>query len=477
MPAGLADFVHDAAVLHRFVDFIEEYCKEQERSQTYVDASGLFFKYVEKLAAGTKRQLQKEIKRATLFPKRLPVLRSNLLTLKNYLRLLHALIKPATDAHTLSVPTPLVDLASQQLQSVQGMKNSRIVILLTPEFMYFQRPHTEIKDQARIVRSFIPNASFPSKLGFIELPYSQGLSFFTNLAIYHEIGHFVYEELSNPDSLHPLVSTLKSAMISSLTKIFGKSSRDAETLALAMEILESWTQEIFCDLFAIRLIGPAFSFSFVEMLGMLGFLLPQATVKFNPTHPAIACRLAEHVDLLRKDRWWDAIAYVDADQKKLLESLAKEPRSKYAFYLDERTPGPKSLVDAFVDTVLPLVRKVVRYITPQNTAAVARFAKERTSIQDCLRVGVVPHAISSGPLSPVSIINSAFCFYLMALPEVVKRFEGPKAKNDVAVHSLWTKRLEMWTMKAIEDSQIQNRFKAVKGSHAWSFLEKKSKDE
>jgi len=77
----------------------------------------------------------------------------------------------------------------------------------------------------------------------------------------------------------------------------------------------------------------------------------------------------------------------------------------------------------------------------------------------------------------VSIINSAFCFYLMALPKVVKRFEGPKAKNDVAVHSLWTKRIEMWTMKAIEDSQIQNRFKAVKGSHAWSFLEKKSKDE
>src|SRR6266568_1302999 len=264
MPAGLADFVHDAAVLHRFVDFIEEYCKEQERSQTYVDASGLFFKYVEKLAAGTKRQLQKEIKRATRFPKRLPVLRSNLLTLKNYLRLLHALIKPATDAHTLSVPTPLVDLASQQLQSVQGMKNSRIVILLTPEFMYFQRPHTEIKDQARIVRSF------------------------------------------------------------------------------------------------------------------------------NPTHPAIACRLAEHVDLLRKDLWWNAIAYVDADQKKLLESLAKEPRSKYGFYLDEKTPGPISLVDAFIDTILPLIRKLVRHITPQNAAAVERFAKERTSIEDCLRVGVVP---------------------------------------------------------------------------------------
>ena len=43
MPTGLADLLHDAAVLHGFVDFIEAYCREQERSQTYVDSSGLFF--------------------------------------------------------------------------------------------------------------------------------------------------------------------------------------------------------------------------------------------------------------------------------------------------------------------------------------------------------------------------------------------------------------------------------------------------
>jgi hypothetical protein len=92
--------------LHRFVDFIEEYCKEQERSQNYVDASGVFFKYVENLASGIKQELGKEIERAKRFPARLPILRSNIWTLKNYLRLLHALIKPAADAHTLTIPAP-----------------------------------------------------------------------------------------------------------------------------------------------------------------------------------------------------------------------------------------------------------------------------------------------------------------------------------------------------------------------------------
>ncbi len=225
MSDGLADLLHDAAVLYGFVDFLEEYCREQERSQTYVDASGLFFHYVKDLAAGIKEELGREINRATRFPTRLPVLQRNILTLKYYLQLLHEHVKPAADAHTLTIPAPLIHLASQQLQRVEGMRTSKIVILLTPEFMYFQRPHTYVKEQARLVQAIIPQATFPAKLGFIALPYSQGPSFFTNLAIYHEIGHFVYEELSKSDPPHPGVATLRSVTNRSLRGVQGSPSR------------------------------------------------------------------------------------------------------------------------------------------------------------------------------------------------------------------------------------------------------------
>jgi hypothetical protein len=47
--------------------------------------------------------------------------------------------------------------------------------------------------------------------------------------------------------------------------------------------------------------------------------------------PAPACRFAEHVNLLRDDLWWDELANVNSDQKRLLEKLAKKPRSKYKF--------------------------------------------------------------------------------------------------------------------------------------------------
>ena len=97
MQAGLAALLHDAAVLHRFADFIEGCCKEQERSQRYIDASGDFFRYVEKLAHGVKLKLRDDVERASHFSpaiaaSRIATLRRNILTFKDYLRLLHTLI-------------------------------------------------------------------------------------------------------------------------------------------------------------------------------------------------------------------------------------------------------------------------------------------------------------------------------------------------------------------------------------------------
>jgi hypothetical protein len=163
MPTGLADVLHDASVLHRFVDFIGEYCRQQKRSQTYVGSAAVFFQYVEQLAAGIQDELRREMERATRGTPRLSTLRRNMRTYRGYLRLLHALIKPAADAHSLTIPGPLVDLASQQLQKVDGMTGSRLLILLTTEFMYFQRPHTDVKGQARKVDSY---PARPSRLSW-----------------------------------------------------------------------------------------------------------------------------------------------------------------------------------------------------------------------------------------------------------------------------------------------------------------------
>jgi hypothetical protein len=470
MPTGLTvgftDVLHDASVLHRFVDFIGEYCRQQERSQTYIGSAAFFFSYVEKLADGIQDELRREVDHATTSPKRPLTLRRNMRTFKGYLRLLHSLIKPAADAHSLTIPGPLIDLASQQLQRVEGMSNSHLVILLTPEFMYFQRPHTDIKGQARYIEGFISGAAFPPKLGFIEIPYSQGPSFFTNLAIYHEIGHFVYEELSHRAPPHKGLTTLRSMKNQCLKKVFslqptdgGKAETYRQAFAVAEKILENWTQEIFCDLFALRLLGPAFSFALIEMIGMLGLSRAQYEI-FDPDHPAPACRFAEHVKLLQTDSWWTEIADVQAEQKSFLEELAAIPTRRYKFFFDDRKRGRK-LVNAFVDVVVPAIQKLARQVTSRAVPSVKRFGVIRGDIERYLRAGVVPLTNTRDKRDPVSIINAAFCFYLTSLPDVIKEFEGPENVNNVAIHSEWTSRIEMWTMKAIEDSQVMTRYNKV----------------
>ncbi len=124
-------------------------------------------------------------------------------------------------------------------------------------------------------------------------------------------------------------------------------------------------------------------------------------------------------------------------------------------------------MNAFLDSIVPAIRTLVREITKEPTQAVRRFVKSRPRIEDCLRAGVVPHAKGSGNSDPVSVINSAFCFYLTSLPKLLKKYEKAEDRDNVEKHSHWTDLLEKWTMKAIEDSQIQ------KGAARWSSLRKK----
>jgi hypothetical protein len=354
------------------------------------------------------------------------------------------------------------------------MADSRVLILLTPEFMYFQRPHTDIKGQARDIEAFIPSASFPPKLGFIEIPYSQGPSFFTNLAIYHEIGHFVYEELSNRKPSHGGFRTLASVKDRCLNKAFNLRSstvtagarnavrveRNRQALALAEKILENWTQEIFCDLFALRLIGPAFSFAFIEMIGMLG-VSPTQRVTFTPDHPAPACRFAEQVKLLREDSWWKEIEDLQAEQRQFLQESASIPPRRYTFLLDENHRGPRKLLDAFVTDLVPAIKDLVCQLTRRAVPSVERFRRVQDGIQQSFRAGVMPLTDTPDKCDPVCIINAAFCFYLTAVREIVESFNGPGHDNDVALHSEWKNRIEMWTMKAVEDSQFMRRYKKV----------------
>src|SRR6266404_5456135 len=101
------------------------------------------------------------------------------------------------------------------------------------------------------------------------------------------LGHFVYEEVETAGPSHTQVTNLKQSMVDCLTKHvadFGTWSQEDQLQAF--ERIRYWTYEIFCDLFAIRLIGPAFSFAALEFFNLLGVMSKSDCVTFSESHPA-----------------------------------------------------------------------------------------------------------------------------------------------------------------------------------------------
>lgn len=116
---------------------------------------------------------------------------------------------------------------------------------------------------------------------FVELPYSQGPSFFANLIIYHELGHYVFERLSEAQPAEPSFTNLARVMEDSFESQLGKRLTTGSTIAWAKRVLNVWAREIFCDLFAVRFVGPAFTFALIDILSLLGLMREGAEVTFG----------------------------------------------------------------------------------------------------------------------------------------------------------------------------------------------------
>ena len=332
--------MHDAALVYRLVDAIDRFCSEQQANQSYLTATTEFFNKVLHLARLTKTRLQKladEAKGRHDQPHNTELdddwyenRRSRLLTIKDFWKVLHKYLKPAADADTLRVPAPLIEFAAKQVQTISGMEGATLTALLTPELNYFQSSHTSLKVAANALKSQIPEATWPSLMGFVELPYSQGPSFFTNILLYHEIGHFVFEELFQKGGSAD-GGPLYRIVYESLEEVYGQdfTGLSGDEQSGMARFLLNWALEIFCDVFAIRLIGPAFSLASVEMFSLLGLLDESQAVRFSPSHPAPACRYAQHLEQLgNKDAWWDHVRTISGAHAKLIEELASTGKGK-----------------------------------------------------------------------------------------------------------------------------------------------------
>lgn len=458
---------HDTASLHRFISSVCATCEHREGGRAYPPPSDDFLKYIRQLGDCTKSFLES-------FPNSVPsgptynFHRQKLWTLRSSWFELHQYVKPTTDAHTLSLPAPLIDGLLRRFRQLQGFAGTRFAVFHIEKLNYLQVVASGIRGIAQQIASVIPNApSFPPGLGLIGIPYSQASSVFLNCLIPHEMGHFAYGETVS------IEMALAQGISEALTKAFAGSEPLAPwDMALLVDWLKSWAEEIFCDLFAIWVIGPCYSFAFIEIFDLTNVLNSSnglntagtaPYLEFSQMHPALLFRIKQHLILLKKQGWWSQFDLTKSHYYRVLELSESVANSQFAFSAGQ-TLGPRAL-EAFFE-IVPLVEQQIDTIMKSLSTGLVEYKKARHLVQQYLQNGVVPSTIpdpdSTTKLFPnlVTVLNAAYSLYLESLDTLISKIDqqDPLLIRD---RQKWTEKLEAWTLKAIEDHELLTSQKSM----------------
>jgi len=454
MSDPLADLVRDAASLNQFIASI--YKRRDEPDRTHREATVRFLKYIRDLGENAQAFLQGFVQRVVEVPDDLGLARfdrQGLTTIRDFWSSLHELVRPVEEAHTLSIPVAFIEFLEKPLSGVPGLEGCDVVISHTSVLNYFFHPRADLRYDAQRYEAIVGGSpTFPKKLALIGMPYSQGTGLFLNLVICHELGHFAFEELGLEERLSRDID----GVLKTLPDYATMSEPD---LSWCRERLKYWSEEIYCDRFAIGITGPAYSFAYIELFDMIGTSDTEDVVEFYDTHPADACRFKEHADQLRDGDWWTLLdesprtSYVD-----LVRKLAEMPEADYVYQSEEKPSLAAPVLAAFL-RLKPLVASLVAG-TLQGGIRRFRGDLDREQInlvRTYLTYGVVPSTLVQGGKESfpdaVALINAAYLFYLENLPQLMKRI-SKQDKNNLSHRSKWAERVEMWALKALEDLSL-----------------------
>lgn len=259
---------HDAASLLRFVDGLIILIRRSQSARVYSATSATLLKYLEDLGEATKSFLE-------AFPKKLPseerlhqAYLQKLSTIRDGWYTLHQFVKVALDADTLSVPVAFLEALFRRFRSIPIFSAARFAVLHTHDVNYLQISANWMRRRTQQLASLIPGApEFPGDFGLIGIPYSQSEAVFVNCIIPHEMGHFAYQQ-------GPARGQLEAEYSRSLDSAFGNAAilPDPQERAWWRDRLASWSEEMFCDLIGVRMVGPAYSLALVELLDLGGLL-------------------------------------------------------------------------------------------------------------------------------------------------------------------------------------------------------------
>jgi hypothetical protein len=361
---------------------------------------------------------------------------------------LHTFIKPVLDANTLRVPNPFINFLNTHIRKIKKFENAEIVIELIPDVTYLQHSHEDAKRAMFILRNTTPEGGLykSPQIGFLGLPFSRSENLFLNCLLYHEAAHFISEETDY------LFEYKKIKGLSEQLNIFDPYSD------LAAETVWSWIEELFADIVAAKLIGPAYTLAYIKLFRLEYSLSEDRIRTFEYDHPAHALRIREQCIALEINKWQE---YCNKDQWDEINKIAKIEENNYL------PPKKKNLKEADNPKKEAAMKELIRFLCePERIKEIHQLADKVVTgrpipldlykesykgIRECLEHGIVPSANDTIP-HPIAIINEAAFFLLSGMDNLYKIVDQKKINRDKpSGRALLEQRVEMWCMKAIED--------------------------
>jgi hypothetical protein len=230
-----------------------------------------------------------------------------------------------------------------------------------------------------------------------------------------------------------------------------------------LETVLKWVEELFCDLFALWLIGPCFSFSYIELFDM-GYAMENDASRipflaFYPAHPADLLRLQQHRVMLEHLGWWNVFSKVESHFVSILSKCESLKEKDFGVL---RTDKVGLYTRSTFFNVITAIHAKVNSLFVGLDSGAQEFEDLSGTVEQYLWNGVVPSTVFQQDKLTLrypritTLLNTAAKVHISSLDRLLGRLaEGdpssPKSRSE------WTTRLELWTIKALEDSVILER--------------------
>jgi len=454
---------------------LSEFILSGQARKTYLVETEHFLEYIKKSLEAMDNFVRQTINKE-IAPPLAKVRLKGFDLIREGLSWIYIFVKEAIDADTLSIPYSLIIFLNHAATELQKPEKVSLVVLGSSDLMYYKYNLIHLRNltwhiESKVIKGY---PVLPEDIGVLKFPYCAAQEVLVNCILFHEMGHYIYEKTNlEQQFLYEIESNLTKFVQDN--KIIEKLKPKDPVLACNKlfiyvgGLMSSWADEIFADIVAIRILGPAFHFACLVLEQILRTDIKRNR-NFSRTHPADDFRFKIHAKWLNKGMWDDIIKNRTPDVFDRLENCKNLEFKKKDFSISCEPPlgEDKDLKEKLHTWMFEEFEKMVVKVEKEALAKTAGqepisdFNRNENESNDslitkALEHGVVPSTVYDKKKqkrhpNPTTILNSGFFFYLGNMDALLKKVKS--SDSDIDKRMNYEKRLNQWLAKAIEDWQI-----------------------